>query len=62
MHRNAFLAVGIYVTFFMYAGPGVIFSRAAGRPDLDVLLAPIGGAAGFPFKAEDRAAYVADLA
>ncbi|MBK7660547.1 MAG: histidine kinase [Betaproteobacteria bacterium] len=42
----AFIAVGVYITFFMYAGPGDIFSRAAGRPDLDVLLAPFGGAAG----------------
>jgi Na+/proline symporter/signal transduction histidine kinase len=42
----AFIAVGVYVTFFLYAGPGDIFSRASGRPDLDVLLAPLGGAAG----------------
>ena len=42
----AFLAVGIYVAFWMYDGLGDIFSRAAGRPDLDVLLAPLGGAAG----------------
>ncbi len=42
----AFIAVGVFVTFSMYDGPGDIFSRAAGRPDLDVLLAPFGGAAG----------------
>ena len=42
----AFLAVGVYVAFFMYDGLGDIFARAAGRPDLDVLMAPLGGAAG----------------
>ncbi len=42
----AFLAVGIYVAFFMYDGLGDLFARAAGRPDLDVLMAPLGGAAG----------------
>ncbi len=42
----AFLAVGIYVAFFMYDGLGDIFARAAKRPDLDVLMAPLGGAAG----------------
>jgi Na+/proline symporter/two-component sensor histidine kinase len=42
----AFLAVGLYVTFVIYDGPGDIFARAAGRPDLEVLLAPIGGAVG----------------
>jgi len=42
----AFLAVGIYVAFFMYDGLGDIFARAAKRPDLEVLMAPLGGAAG----------------
>ena len=38
----AFLAVGVYVAFFMYDGLGDLFARAAGRPDLDVLMAPLG--------------------
>jgi Na+/proline symporter/nitrogen-specific signal transduction histidine kinase len=42
----AFLAVGIYVTYFMYDGLGDLFARAAVRPDLEVLMAPLGGAAG----------------
>jgi Na+/proline symporter/anti-sigma regulatory factor (Ser/Thr protein kinase) len=42
----AFLAVGVYVSFFMYDGPGDIFARAVARPDLEVLMAPLGGAAG----------------
>ncbi|MCL4688642.1 MAG: sensor histidine kinase [Burkholderiales bacterium] len=42
----AFVAVGVYVAFFMYDGLGDIFARAAGRPDLEVLMAPLGGAAG----------------
>ncbi len=42
----AFLAVGVYVAYFMYDGLGDLFARAAGRPDLEVLMAPLGGAAG----------------
>ena len=42
----AFLAVGIFVTFVMYDGPADIFRRAVERPDLEVLMAPFGGAAG----------------
>ncbi len=42
----AFLAVGIFVTFAMYDGFGDVFGRAAQRPDLEVLMAPLAGAAG----------------
>ncbi|APV51827.1 histidine kinase [Betaproteobacteria bacterium GR16-43] len=42
----AFLAVGVFVTFVMYDGPGDIFERAARRPDLAALMTPFGGAAG----------------
>ena len=42
----AFLAVGVYVAYFMYDGVGDIFARASGRPDLEVLMSPLGGAAG----------------
>ena len=42
----AFLAVGVFVTYVMYDGLGDIFSRAAQRPDLEVLMAPFGGPAG----------------
>jgi Na+/proline symporter/nitrogen-specific signal transduction histidine kinase len=42
----AFLAVGTYVSFVMFDGLGDIFSRAAARPDLEVLMAPLGGPGG----------------
>jgi Na+/proline symporter/signal transduction histidine kinase len=42
----AFLAVGIFVTFGVFAGPGDIFSEAAKRADLQQLLAPFEGPAG----------------
>ncbi len=42
----AFVAVGAFVTWGMYDGPGDIFARAARRPDLEMLMAPFGGAAG----------------
>src|SRR6187402_460495 len=42
----AFLAVGLYVTFGMYNGFGDLFGRAAQRPDLAVLMAPLGTTAG----------------
>jgi len=42
----AFLAVGVYVAFFMYDGLGDLFARVANRPDLEILMAPLGGAAG----------------
>jgi Na+/proline symporter/nitrogen-specific signal transduction histidine kinase len=42
----AFMAVGIYVTFVMFNGPGDIFSRAMAQPELAKLVAPFGGAAG----------------
>ena len=34
----AFLAVGLYVTFFLFDGPGDLFGRAAAHPDLKTLL------------------------
>jgi Na+/proline symporter/signal transduction histidine kinase len=42
----AFLAVGLYVTFGMYNGFGDLFGRAAQRPDLAILMAPLGTTAG----------------
>src|SRR5687767_1513528 len=42
----AFMGVGIFVTFFMYDGFGDLFGRAAQRPDLAALMAPLGTAAG----------------
>ncbi|HYC35964.1 MAG TPA: sensor histidine kinase [Usitatibacter sp.] len=42
----AFLAVGLFVTFWIYDGVGDIFSRAARQADLRALMAPFGGAAG----------------
>ena len=42
----AFLAVGLFVTFGMYDGFGDLFGRAAQRPDLAALMAPLGTAAG----------------
>jgi Na+/proline symporter/signal transduction histidine kinase len=37
----AFLAVGSYVTFFLFDGFNDIFSRAAARPDLAKLMSPL---------------------
>src|SRR5258706_12187140 len=37
----AFLAVGVYVTFFLFHGFGDIFTRAAARSDLAHLLTPL---------------------
>jgi len=37
----AFLAVGVYVTFFLFDGFGDIFTRAAARSDLAHLLTPL---------------------
>ena len=42
----AFLAVGVFVTYGLFDGLGDIFTRAAQRPDLHLLMAPFGGAAG----------------
>ena len=39
----AFMAVGIYVTFFMFNGPGDIFSRVMLEPALAALVAPFDG-------------------
>jgi Na+/proline symporter/nitrogen-specific signal transduction histidine kinase len=39
----AFLAVGLYVTFGLFNGFGDIFGRAAARPDLARLMAPLAG-------------------
>ncbi|HZZ92682.1 MAG TPA: sensor histidine kinase [Usitatibacter sp.] len=36
----AFVAVGVYVTFVLYAGPGDIFGRAAAQPGLSRLMKP----------------------
>src|SRR4051812_17043411 len=36
----AFVAVGIYVSYVLYAGPGEIFRRAAAEPDLARLMTP----------------------
>ena len=38
----AFLAVGLYVTFGIFGGPGDIFGQAASRPELAKLMAPFG--------------------
>ncbi len=38
----AFLAVGVFVTFFMFDGFGDIFARAAARPDLAKLWTEVG--------------------
>ncbi len=38
----AFLAVGIYVTFFLFDGFGDLFGQAAARADLAPLLTPLG--------------------
>ena len=42
----AFLAVGIFVTFSVFSGPGEIFAEAAKRADLQPLMAPFEGPAG----------------
>lgn len=42
----AFTAVGLYVTFGMFDGPGEIFGRAMAQPKLAALATPFGGAAG----------------
>ncbi|MDQ3195662.1 MAG: sensor histidine kinase, partial [Pseudomonadota bacterium] len=42
----AFLAVGMFVTFWMYDGFGDLFNRAAAIPDLARLFTPLEGAAG----------------
>src|SRR5947199_7180969 len=42
----AFLAVGIFVTFFLYDGLGDLFGRAAAVPKLRAMMAPLDGVAG----------------
>ncbi len=42
----AFVAIGVFVTWGIYDGPGDIFARASQRPDLELLMAPLGGTAG----------------
>jgi Na+/proline symporter/nitrogen-specific signal transduction histidine kinase len=42
----AFVAVGVFVTFVMYNGPGDIFAQAMARPELAALATPFGAAAG----------------
>ena len=42
----AFFAVGIFVTFVVFDGFGDLFRRAAERPDLAQLMAPLGTTAG----------------
>jgi Na+/proline symporter/nitrogen-specific signal transduction histidine kinase len=42
----AFLAVGVFVTFGVYAGFGDVFARAAAEPALRVMLTPLEGVAG----------------
>jgi Na+/proline symporter/signal transduction histidine kinase len=42
----AFVAVGVFVTFGMYNGPGDIFAQAMARPELAALATPFGAAAG----------------
>ena len=42
----AFIAVGIYVTFFMFNGPSDIFGQAMKQPQLAALATPFGGVAG----------------
>src|SRR5262247_1500512 len=42
----AFLAVGVFVTFGIYNGFGDLFARAAAKPDLAPMLAPLEGVAG----------------
>src|SRR4051812_3447537 len=42
----AFLAVGVFVTFFIYDGLGDLFGRAAAVPKLRAMMAPLEGVAG----------------
>jgi Na+/proline symporter/signal transduction histidine kinase len=42
----AFLAVGVFVTFYIYEGFGDVFGRAAGVPKLRAMLTPLEGVAG----------------
>src|SRR3954462_5941858 len=42
----AFLAVGIFVTFFLYDGLGDLFGRAAAVPKLRAMMSPLDGVAG----------------
>ncbi len=42
----AFLAIGAYVTFGLFNGPGDLFARAGAAPKLAAMMAPLGGVAG----------------
>src|SRR5580765_1848980 len=42
----AFLAVGVFVTFVLYSGPGDLFARAAAQPKLRSMMTPLEGVAG----------------
>src|SRR6476659_1751223 len=42
----AFLAVGVFVTFFLYDGLGDLFGRAAAKPSLRAMMTPLEGVAG----------------
>src|ERR1700752_2411600 len=42
----AFLAVGVFVTFYIYQGFGDVFGRAAAVPKLRAMLTPLEGVAG----------------
>src|SRR5438105_2796155 len=42
----AFLAVGVFVTFFLYDGLGDLFGRAAAQPKLRAMMTPLEGIAG----------------
>ena len=42
----AFLAVGVFVTFVLYDGPGDLFARAAAQPKLRAMMTPLEGVAG----------------
>ena len=42
----AFLAVGVFVTFILYDGPGDLFARAAAQPKLRSMMTPLEGVAG----------------
>src|SRR5438105_11329078 len=42
----AFLAVGVFVTFFLYDGLGDLFGRAAAQPKLRAMMTPLEGVAG----------------
>ena len=45
----AFLAVGVFVTWGMFAGPGDLFARAAAVPELSALLRMQQGSGGFAY-------------